>query len=83
VTIWPPDDGVVKRIQSLSTDFPPSFSEGEGWIAGGRTAGYGDEGTADVFRLLIEDGDVVRELNLTKSAIWDSAVDWDSHQPVG
>jgi hypothetical protein len=83
VTIWPPDDGVVKRIQSLSTDFSPSFSEGEGWIAVGRTAGYGDEGSADVFRLLIEDGDVMRESNLTKSAIWDSAVDWDSHQPVG
>jgi hypothetical protein len=68
--------------QYLGSSFSPSFSAGEGWIAVGRTAGYGEEGNADVFRLLIEDGEVVREVNLTKSAIWDSAVDWCSHQPV-
>ena len=49
----------------------------------GRTAGYGEEGNADVFRVLIEDGEVVREVNLTKSESWDSAPVWGSHQPVG
>ncbi len=28
--------------------------------------------------LLIEDGEVVREVNLTKSEIWDSAAFWGS-----
>jgi hypothetical protein len=59
--------------QYLGSSFSPSFSEGEGWITVGRTAGYGDGGNADVFRALIEDGEVVRSENLTKSAIWDSA----------
>jgi hypothetical protein len=59
--------------QYLGSSFSPSFSEGEGWITVGRTAGSGDEGNADVFRALIEDGEVVRSENLTKSAIWDSA----------
>jgi hypothetical protein len=36
-------------------------------ITVGRTTGYGDEGNADVFRVLIEEGKVVREVNLTKS----------------
>ena len=39
----------------------------------GRTPGYGEEGNADVFRILIEGGEVVRSENLTKSEIWDSA----------
>jgi TolB protein len=69
--------------QYLGTSFSPSFSEGEGWITVGRTAGYGDEGNADVFRLQIKDGEVVRELNLTKSAIWDSGPVWGTHPPVG
>src|SRR5215213_7389887 len=60
-----------------------SFSGEGGWITAGRTGGYGDEGNADVFRLLIKDGEVVREVNLTKSAIWDSAPVWGSHQPAG
>jgi Tol biopolymer transport system component len=67
----------------LSPSFSPSFSAGEGWITVGRTPGYGDEGNADVFRVRIEDGEVVRELNLTKSALWDSAAFWGSHPPVG
>ena len=33
----------------------------------GRTGGFGKEGNADVFRVLIEDGTVVRTVNLTKS----------------
>ena len=68
--------------QYLGPSFSPSFSEGQGWITVGRTSGYGDEGNADVFRLLIKDGEVVRELNLTKSAIWDSNPNWGSDQPV-
>ena len=69
--------------QYLGSSFSPSFSGGEGWITVGRTPGYGDEGNADVFRLLIEDGEVVREVNLTKSTLWDSAPVWGSHPPVG
>jgi hypothetical protein len=49
----------------------------------GRTGGYGKEGNADVFRILIEDGKVVREVNLTKSEKWDSAPGWGTHPPVG
>ena len=69
--------------QYLGSSFSPSFSDGEGWITVGRTAGYGDEGNADVFRVLIERGEVVREVNLTKSEGWDSAPVWGSHPPVG
>src|SRR5919107_1642806 len=69
--------------QYLGSSFSPSFSEGEGWIAVGRTGGYGKEGNADVFRILIEDGKVVRKVNLTKSASWDSAPDWGTHPPAG
>ena len=69
--------------QYLGSSFSPSFSEGEGWITVGRTAGYGDEGNADVFRVLIEDGEVVREVNLTKSGEWESNPNWGSHQAVG
>jgi hypothetical protein len=49
----------------------------------GRTSGYGDEGNADVFRVRVEDGEVVRKVNLTKSAIWDSGPNWGTHPPVG
>ncbi len=69
--------------QYLGSSFSPSFSGGEGWITAGRTGGYGDEGNADVFRLLIKDGEVARSENLTKSAIWDSAPAWGTHPPVG
>ena len=65
------------------SSFSPSFSGGEGWIAVGRAPGFGDEGNADTFRLLIEGGEVVREVNLTESTIWDSNPNWGSHQPVG
>jgi Tol biopolymer transport system component len=63
----------------LGSSFSPTFSEYEGWMTVGRQPGYGDEGNADVFRVRIEDGDVVRSLNLTKSEIWDSAPGWGSH----
>ncbi len=69
--------------QYLGSSFSPSFSEGEGWITVGRTGAYGDEGNADVFRVLIEDGEVVREVNLTKRAKWESNPNWGTHQPVG
>jgi Tol biopolymer transport system component len=69
--------------QYLGSSFSPSFSDGEGWITVGRTAGYGEEGNADIFRILIEDGEVVREVNLTKSEKWESNPNWGSHQPVG
>ncbi len=69
--------------QYLGSSFSPSFSDGEGWITVGRTAGYGKEGNADVFRILIEDGKVVRSVNLTKSEKWDSAPGWGTHPPGG
>jgi Tol biopolymer transport system component len=69
--------------QYLGSSFSPSFSEGEGWITVGRTAGYGAEGNADVFRVLVQNGEVVREVNLTKSEKWESNPNWGSHQPVG
>ena len=64
--------------QYLGSSFSPSFSEGEGWIAVGHAPGYGDEGNADVFRVLIEHGEVVREVNLTQREKWESAPGWGS-----
>jgi Tol biopolymer transport system component len=69
--------------QYLGSSFSPSFHKGEGWITVGRTGGYGKEGNADVFRILIEDGKVVRSVNLTKTEKWDSAPGWGTHPPVG
>ena len=66
----------------LGSSFSPSFHKGEGWVTVGRTGGYGKEGNADVFRILIEDGKVVREVNLTKSEKWESAPGWGTHPPV-
>jgi Tol biopolymer transport system component len=66
----------------LSSGFSPSFLAGEGWITTSREPGYGEEGNADVFRMRIEDGEVVSSSNLTKSTIWDSSPDWGSHKPV-
>src|SRR5215217_4313677 len=68
--------------QYLGSSFSPSFNKGEGWITVGRTAGYGKEGNADVFRVRVENGGVVRKVNLTKSAIWDSGPNWGTHPPV-
>jgi Tol biopolymer transport system component len=69
--------------QYLGSSFSPSFSEGEGWIAVGRAPGFGKEGNADVFRVRVEDGRVARSVNLTKSALWESAPGWGTHPPVG
>jgi Tol biopolymer transport system component len=69
--------------QYLGSSFSPSFHKGEGWITVGRTGGYGKEGNADVFRILIEDGRVLRSVNLTKNTLWDSAPGWGTHPPVG
>ena len=69
--------------QYLGSSFSSSFRKGEGWITVGRTAGYGEEGNADVFRLLIKDGEIVSSVNLTKSTIWDSNPSWGTHPPVG
>ena len=41
----------------------------------------GKEGNADVFRILIEDGEVVRKVNLTKTEKWDSGPGWGVHTP--
>ena len=68
--------------QYLGSGFSPSFHQGHGWITAGRTGGFGEEGNADVFRLLIRDGQVVRKENLTKSEDWDSGPGWGTHQPV-
>jgi Tol biopolymer transport system component len=68
--------------QYFGSSFSPSFSEGEGWITVGHAPGYGEEDNADVFRMRIEDGEVVSSENLTKSALWDSATVWGSHPPV-
>jgi TolB protein len=68
------------------SSFSPSFHKGEGWIAVGRTnTGYGAsdaDSYPDVFRLLIDDGDVVRSVDLTKSVAWDSLPGWGTHSPV-
>ena len=66
----------------LGSSFSPTFSEGEGWITAGRQPGYGEDDNADVFRLQIKDGEVVRSVNLTKSGKWESAAHWGPHPPV-
>ena len=66
----------------LGSSFSPSFRAGRGWIAVGRTGGFGKKGNADVFRIRIADGKVVRQVNLTKSEKWDSAPGWGTRQAV-
>ena len=69
--------------QYLGSSFSPTFDRGRGWITAGRTGGIGQEGNADVFRILIRDGHVVRKVNLTKSEEWDSGPGWGTHPPIG
>jgi TolB protein len=57
------------RVQYLSATFSPDGK----WIAFSRTPGVGKAGNADVF-VMRADGTHVR--NVTRSAIWDSGVDW-------
>ncbi len=68
--------------QYLGSGFSPTFRHGRGWITTGRTGGFGDEGNADVFRLLIKHDEVVRKVNLTKSEEWDSSPGWGTHPPT-
>ena len=68
--------------QYLGSSFSPNFHQGRGWITAGRSGGFGEEGNADVFRILVRDGKVVRKENLTKSEEWDSGPGWGIHQPV-
>ena len=62
--------------QYLGSGFSPTFHHGRGWITAGRTGGFGDDGNADVFRILVRDGEVVRKENLTRSEEWDSGPGW-------
>ena len=57
------------RVQYLSASFSPDG----GWIAFSRVPGMGGAGNADVY-VMRADGTGVR--NVTRSAIWDSGVDW-------
>ena len=69
--------------QYLGSSFSPSFRKGQGWITAGRTGGFGADGNADVFGILIRDGKVSRMVNLTRSEKWDSGPGWGVHPPVG
>jgi Tol biopolymer transport system component len=67
--------------QYLGSSFSPSFGHEGGWITAGRTGAFGEAGNADVFRVLVEDGAVVRKVNLTRTERWDSSPNWGTHQP--
>jgi Tol biopolymer transport system component len=69
--------------QYLGSSFSPTFRKGQGWITAGRTGGFGADGNADVFRILVRDGKVSRMVNLTRSNKWDSGPGWGIHPPVG
>ncbi|HET9996929.1 MAG TPA: hypothetical protein VFQ17_05410 [Nocardioides sp.] len=69
--------------QYLGSSFSPSFRRERGWITAGRTGGFGADGNADVFGVLIRDGKVARLVNLTRSEKWDSGPGWGVHPPVG
>jgi Tol biopolymer transport system component len=57
------------KVQYLSATFSPDGN----WIAVAQTPGLGKQANADVF-VMRADGTRVR--NVTRSAIWDSGVDW-------
>ena len=65
----------------LGSSFSPSFSEGEGWITTSLFPSLTGGPYAEVARMRIEDGHVVRTTNLTKSAMNVSPPDWGTHQP--
>jgi Tol biopolymer transport system component len=69
--------------QYLGSSFSPGFRQDRGWITAGRTAGFGEAGNADVFRVLVDDGAVVRRVNLTRTERWDSGPNWGTHEPAG
>ena len=68
--------------QYLGSGFSPSFRQEGGWITAGRTAGAGEAGNADVFRVLLGDGTVVRKVNLTRTERWDSGPNWGIRRPA-
>ncbi len=81
-----PDGTDLRRLtrpspdeQYLGSSFSPRFHHGGGWIVAGRTGGFGDEGNADVFALLVKNREVVRSVNLTGSEEWDSGPSWGTH----
>ena len=65
--------------QYLGSSFAPTFRGQRGWITAGRTGGSGAAGNADVFRILVDAGTVVRKVNLTRTARWDSGPNWGTH----
>jgi TolB protein len=77
-----PDGSDLARLthassrQYLGSGFSPDFRRGHGWITAGRTGGAGEDGNADVLRLLIRHGSVVQTENLTNSEEWDSGPGW-------
>ena len=68
--------------QFLGSSFSPGFRNGRGWITAGRTGGFGADGNADVFGILLRDGKVARMVNLTRSEQWDSGPGWGVHPPT-
>jgi hypothetical protein len=79
-TVIEPCCSPAPPVQSyLGSGFSPSFSGGEGWITTSWFPGRRGVGPADVAVMRIEDGDVVRTTNLTKSEMDESAPDWGTH----
>ena len=79
-TVIEPCCSPAPPVQSyLGSGFSPSFSGGEGWITTSWVPPLYDLGPADVARMHIEDGNVVRTTNLTKSEMDESAPDWGTH----
>jgi hypothetical protein len=79
-TVIEPCCSPAPPVQSyLGSGFSPSFSGGEGWITTSWFPPLYDLGPADVAVMRIEDGDVVRTTNLTKSEMDESAPDWGTH----
>ena len=82
-----PDGTALRKIthapaerQFLGSSFAPRFHGESGWITAGRTGGSGEAGNADVFRVLLADGAVVRKVNLTRTERWDSSANWGTHR---
>ena len=69
--------------QYLGSSFSPTFRKGQGWITAGRTGGFGADGNADVFGILVRDGKLSRMVNLTRSEKWDSGPGWGVHPSAG
>jgi Tol biopolymer transport system component len=65
-------DATGGAVQYLSASFSP---DGQ-WIAFGRSPGVGPSGNADVYVMRADGSDVT---DVTRSAAWDSGVDWGPH----